>query len=40
LYICKPEQSEALEVSNSKRIGISAGEERLWRFCLRNSKNA
>jgi len=34
LYICKPEQSGTFEVSNSKRIGVSAGEERLWRFCL------
>jgi len=38
LYICKPEKSEALEILNSKRIGISTGEERLWRFYLRGAR--
>ncbi|MCK4933105.1 DNA-3-methyladenine glycosylase [Candidatus Bathyarchaeota archaeon] len=38
LFICKPEKDEGFDVVASKRIGIKAGSEKLWRFCIDNSE--
>ena len=38
IFICQPETTEKLQITNSKRIGVKAGQEKPWRFHIKNNK--
>jgi len=38
LFICQPKIIENFEIATSRRIGIKAGSEKLWRFYIQNNK--
>lgn len=38
LYICEPRETQSLSISTSCRIGIRAGNDKLWRFYITNHK--